>query len=71
MRIAENRTNAVIERLRILGNCSNRGAYEYTPADVKRIFEEITRAAESTRRQFERTASRPRFKLEASPAVEE
>jgi len=34
-RLAEKRTNDVLERLRILGNCANRGQYEYTPEEVR------------------------------------
>lgn len=40
-RLAEKRTNEILERLRILGNCSNRGQYEYTPEDIKKIFNVI------------------------------
>ena len=34
-RVAENRTNRIIESIRLLGNCSNRSNYEYTEEDVK------------------------------------
>jgi len=40
-RLAERRTNDVLERLRILGNCANRGQYEYTTEDVRKIFKAI------------------------------
>jgi hypothetical protein len=40
-RLAEKRTNDVLERLRILGNCANRGQYEYTPEEVRKIFKVI------------------------------
>jgi hypothetical protein len=40
-RLAEKRTNDVLERLRILGNCANRGQYEYTAEDVRKIFRAI------------------------------
>ena len=34
VRLASKRTEAVIERLRVLSNCSNPYAYEYTDDDV-------------------------------------
>ena len=37
-RIATIRTKRVLEKLRVLGNCANRGTYEYTENDVKKIF---------------------------------
>ena len=38
MRIAENRTNTIINTLRLLGNCSNRNNYEYTEEQIKQKF---------------------------------
>ena len=40
-RLAEKRTNDVLERLRILGNCANRGQYEYNAEEVRKIFKAI------------------------------
>jgi len=40
-RLAEKRTNDVLERLRILGNCANRAQYEYSTDDVRKIFKAI------------------------------
>ncbi|MGH9856656.1 MAG: hypothetical protein ACRD4B_02315 [Acidobacteriota bacterium] len=40
-RLAEKRTNDVLERLRILGNCANRGQYEYSAEEVRKIFRVI------------------------------
>ena len=38
LRLAERRTNKVLEAMRILGNCSNRVSYEYTEEDVAQMF---------------------------------
>ena len=38
LRLAEKRTNTVIERIRILSNCANPYVYEYTEQDVRKIF---------------------------------
>ena len=62
VRVAERRTNAVLEKLRILGNCSNRAMYEYTVEDTKKIFSAIRKAVRDTEQSFE-DKSNTRFKL--------
>ena len=37
-RLGTQRTNAVLNRLRILGHCSDSNRYEYTEEDVRKIF---------------------------------
>ena len=37
-RIATKRTVDIIDKIRILGNTSNKSTYEYTEADVTKIF---------------------------------
>jgi hypothetical protein len=41
IRIAEARTNKIIDMIRLLGNCSNKSTYEYSKDDVKKIFNAI------------------------------
>ena len=53
LEIAERRTQAVLEKLRVLGNCSNRQAYEYTEADLEKIFGAIDEQIARTRARFE------------------
>ena len=36
-RLATLRTNVVLKRLKVLGNCSNRSAYTYTEEQIKEI----------------------------------
>lgn len=52
LRLAEKRTNEVLKRIRILGNCSNRYAYEYTEEDVRKIFAAIEQELKNTRVRF-------------------
>lgn len=61
-RLAERRTNAVLERLRILGNLSNRSAYAYSDEDVRKIFRAIERELRLTRAKF-RSFDHRRFRL--------
>jgi hypothetical protein len=37
-RLAVHRTNEVLRKLKVLGNCANRSAYEYDEADINKIF---------------------------------
>ena len=41
VRLANKRTNEVIEKLRILGGCANRRMYEYTEQDANKMFKAI------------------------------
>jgi hypothetical protein len=61
-RLATQRTNAVLERLRILGNCANPSLYEYTDEDVKRIFRAIESEVRSTKAKFSNSKA-PDFQL--------
>ena len=51
-RLATARTNEVIKRLRILGNCSNRYVYEYTDDDIKKIFSAIDSTLSEVKKKF-------------------
>lgn len=61
-RLAEYRTNEVLKRLRVLGNCSNRSAYEYTEEEVNKIFLEIERRVKEVKAKFHFSKKRD-FKL--------
>lgn len=40
-RLGAQRTREILKKLKILGNCANRYAYDYTEEDVKKIFDAI------------------------------
>jgi len=61
-RLATLRTNIVLDRLRVLGNCSNRQVYEYTKEDIEKIFSAIERALKETKSKFHFPKSK-NFKL--------
>ena len=61
-RLAAQRTNSLLERLRILGNCANRQLYEYSDEDVKRIFAAIDKEVRLVRTKF-LNSRRPDFSL--------
>jgi hypothetical protein len=61
-RIASKRTNEILEKIRILGNCSNRSSYEYTEEEINKIFLEIEKQLRFTKVKF-LAGKRERFKL--------
>ena len=61
-RLASQRTNAVLEKLRILGNCANRNLYDYTEEDVRKIFRTIEVEVKRTKAKFTDT-KKERFGL--------
>ena len=54
MKIAEKRTNTIIDTLRLLGNCSNKNNYEYTDEQVKQIFTAIENELKETKKKKEK-----------------
>jgi hypothetical protein len=52
VRIAEARTNKILEMMRLLGNCSSKGNYEYSEEDIKKIFGALERELKNTKNKF-------------------
>ena len=51
-RLGTQRTKEVLRKLKILGNCSNRYAYEYTEEDIKKIFDVIESKVKEIKNKF-------------------
>ncbi len=51
-RLAVYRTNEVLKRLKVLGNCANRSAYDYNEQDINKIFSEIERKSKQIKAKF-------------------
>jgi hypothetical protein len=51
-RLGAARTNEVLSRLKILGNCANRQLYSYTEKDIDKIFSVIDRRLKEVRAKF-------------------
>ncbi len=62
VRIAEARTNRILEQLRLLSNCSNRNNYEYTEEDIRKIFTVIEKEMKNCKSKFE-TSTTDKFTL--------
>lgn len=52
VRLAEARTNKIIDMMKLLGNCSSTANYEYTEEDVKKIFSAIEKELKNTKAKF-------------------
>ena len=52
VRIAAARTNKILLMLRLLGNCSSKGNYEYTDKDIRKIFSTLEREIKNTKNRF-------------------
>lgn len=52
VRLATKRTNGVIERIRVLSNCANPYAYEYTEEDVRKMFSAIEQELRTAKAKF-------------------
>jgi len=61
-RLASLRTNAVLKRLKVLGNCSNRSIYEYSEDEINKIFSEIDKTVKATKAKFH-YSKKKEFKL--------
>ena len=52
VRLAEARTNKIIDMLRLLGNCANKANYDYTDADVQKIFVALEKELKLAKTKF-------------------
>lgn len=61
-RVAEARTNTVLDKVRILGNLSNRQMYSYSEEDIRKIFSAIDKQMKEVKAKFN-SQKEKRFKL--------
>ena len=66
VRLAEARTNKIIDMIQLLGNCSNLSTYEYTSQDVDKIFSAIESELREAKKKFAKTDvnKNTKFKLD-------
>lgn len=50
--LANNRVNRSLKDIRLIGNLSNKSAYDYTDEDVRKIIRALQREVESVRGRF-------------------
>ena len=51
-RLATLRTNAVMDKLRILGNLSNKQLYSYSEEDIDKVFSAINKQIKEVKAKF-------------------
>lgn len=62
LNVAERRTNIVLEKIRILGNCANKNLYDYRKEEMDKIFSTIERKIKEVRAKFH-FPKKEKFKL--------
>lgn len=62
-RVAENRTNKIIESIRLLGNCSNKSNYDYSNEDIAKIFNAIEKELKETKQKYQTKEKKRKFEL--------
>lgn len=60
--LAENRTNAILNNIRILSHCSNKSLYEYEMVEIDKIFGAINDALVEAKSKF-KSKEKKVFKL--------
>ncbi len=55
--LAESRVNRAIKDLRLIGNLSNRSAYEFSDDDVKKMFRALQKELDGARSRFSKEGS--------------
>ena len=61
-RLATKRTNAVIDKIRVLGHCANPWLYDYSEEDVRKMFRAIDSELKVVKAKF-RNSSKSEFTL--------
>lgn len=62
-RLATARTNIILNRLRVLGNCANRSSYDYSADEINKIFDAIDRELKKQKNRFSGEEKTENFKL--------
>lgn len=62
-RIATYRTNEVLDKLRLLGNLSNKTNYEYSNEEVNKIFSAVESQLKIAKDRFASPKKKNEFKL--------
>jgi len=51
-KLATYRTNEALKRLKVLGNCANRSAYDYNEEEISKIFNTIEKKLRDVKSKF-------------------
>lgn len=64
-RLAENRTNIIIQKIQLLGNLSNKAVYDYSDEEVKKMFAAIDASLNEVKERYKtaQKAENKKFKF--------
>ena len=54
IKLAEARVNKTLKDIQLIGNLSNRSAYEFADSDVRKIFSALQKGLDSAKARFNR-----------------
>lgn len=60
-KLATHRTNEVLYRLKVLGNCANTSFYSYSNEDINKIFSAIEEQVRFIKSKFKKPKSKVRL----------
>ena len=63
IRIAEKRTNKILEQIRLLSNCSNKNNYSYDDYQVDKIFKAIEKELDLAKKKYLMNKDKNKFSL--------
>ncbi len=55
--LANQRVNKAVDQLRLIGNLSNRAAYDFNDEDVRKIVKALQKALDATKARFSEDAT--------------
>ncbi|MGA1598978.1 MAG: hypothetical protein ACO4AU_07995 [bacterium] len=71
-RLAEKRTNAAIDKIRLVGNLSNRAVYDYTEEHIRQIVTVLEQEVAKMKQRFNKvTSDESSFRFQAEQAEED
>lgn len=56
--LAEARVNRALKDIQLIGNLSNRSAYEFSDADIRKVFAALQKGLETARARFSKHQER-------------
>ena len=62
-RLASSRTREVLKKIKVLSNCANRSAYDYSEEEISKIFSAIDKAVKDSKSKFYFPNKGTNFKL--------
>jgi hypothetical protein len=62
-KVASRRTQEILHKIRLLGNCANKGNYSYDEEQVRKIFYSIENELKRVKMLYNNSKSKEEFKL--------